>query len=786
MKKIRLILSLFIALVSAGGAKQSLAQTPAIDSLKTLLAKEKIDTTRVNLMNGISWNYINLGEYISAMKHAEKAKALAQKIKFKNGLAGSLLNIGVIHDYQGNMPEALENYSASLKIYKQTGNKTGIARCFNNIGIIFTDQGDYLNALAFYDSSMKIKIELDDRKGIGSIYNQIGTVFLYQGNYPEALKNFYAYRKEMDRIHNKKGTAGAYNNIAIVYERQNNYTEALINHLAALKLNQEIGHKSNVAASYNNIGVCYLNTEKYTQALENFKTALNFYEELEEKSGIAATLGNIGLIYDINGDYEIALTYLLSGLNILEELKFNRLIPTYYNNIGMVNIRKKNFLEGRKWLNLAMKKAKLNGGPEDLKFTHSGLAQVDSALGNYKAALEHFKLYVIYRDSIINEENTKQLIQQQMQYDFDKKEALSKAEQDKKDALALEELEHQKMQRNGFIAGFSLMMLLAGVSYRNYRNKQKANMLLAHKNEVIEEKQKEILDSINYAKRIQAAILPPERIVKQYLPNSFILYKPKDIVAGDFYWMHLSLNPSPQGEGKAVLNPVGIAEQSPLSLRRGAGGEVIFFAAADCTGHGVPGAMVSVICNNGLNRSVREYGITDPGNILDKTREIVIQEFEKSDEDVKDGMDISLCSLQGNTLHWSGANNPLWIIRPCHSERREESIDASLPLSMTDYELLELKPNKQPIGKYAEPKPFTAHTIELAKGDTIYLFTDGFADQFGGPKGKKFKYAQLKELLLSIQAKTMDEQSQILNHKFEQWKGNLEQVDDVCIIGVRV
>jgi ligand-binding sensor domain-containing protein len=198
--------------------------------------------------------------------------------------------------------------------------------------------------------------------------------------------------------------------------------------------------------------------------------------------------------------------------------------------------------------------------------------------------------------------------------------------------------------------------------------------------DIVEEKQKEIVDSINYAKRIQAAILPPSRIVKEMLPNSFVIYKPKDIVAGDFYWMHLSLNPSPQREGKAVLTSDGTAEeQSPLSPGRGEAspersrrrGEVVFFAAADCTGHGVPGAMVSVICNNGLNRSVREYGLTDPGKILDKTREIVIQEFEKSDEEVKDGMDISLCALEalpsshssqeraGVRLHYAGANNPL-------------------------------------------------------------------------------------------------------------------------------
>jgi serine phosphatase RsbU (regulator of sigma subunit) len=293
--------------------------------------------------------------------------------------------------------------------------------------------------------------------------------------------------------------------------------------------------------------------------------------------------------------------------------------------------------------------------------------------------------------------------------------------------------------------------------------------------ELVEEKNKEITDSIQYAKRIQNAILPPAKLVKEYLQESFILYKPKDIVAGDFYWME---SPSPTlPKGKGVSPPSGESE-----------GAIILFAAADCTGHGVPGAMVSVVCNNGLNRSVREYGLTDPGEILNKTREIVIAEFEKSEDEVKDGMDIALCSLQGNTLKYAGANNPLWIIRPRHSaldaeSQNEETIGQA---SNDDYELLETKANKQPIGKFDELLPYTTHTFELQKGDSIYIFSDGYVDQFGGKKGKKFKAAAFRTLLLSIQNKTMDKQQQIINTTFEDWKGNLEQIDDVCIIGVRI
>jgi len=251
----------------------------------------------------------------------------------------------------------------------------------------------------------------------------------------------------------------------------------------------------------------------------------------------------------------------------------------------------------------------------------------------------------------------------------------------------------------------------------------------------IEVKNKEITDSINYAKRIQDAIFPSFDFIKKNIPNSFIYYKPKDIVAGDFYW----------------------AEKI---------GDIFLIAAADCTGHGVPGALVSVVCCNALNRSVNEFKLTDPGLILDKTRELVIESFSKNGENINDGMDISLVSIMGNKIKWAGANNPLWYFQ--------------------DNELKEIKANKQSIGKTDQSKPFTTHILDLNINDSLYLFTDGLADQFGGIKGKKFKYKQIEELLISSNKLDISNQHQILNSALIKWKGNLEQVDDICVIGIRL
>jgi serine phosphatase RsbU (regulator of sigma subunit) len=254
----------------------------------------------------------------------------------------------------------------------------------------------------------------------------------------------------------------------------------------------------------------------------------------------------------------------------------------------------------------------------------------------------------------------------------------------------------------------------------------------------------EITESFRYAKRIQTAILPPDHLIQKAFPESFVLFKPKDIVSGDFYWMETS-------------------------------GNKIFIAAVDCTGHGVPGAMVSVVGHNCLNRTVREFRLSKPSEILNKLTELVEETFMhkeflqgNSEDEIKDGMDISICciDIENKTMEWAGANNPLWFVR--------------------DNEIKEIVADKQPVGKFDYRKPFTNHSITLQKGDIIYLFTDGYADQFGGPFGKKFKYKQLKDLLLSLSGEKMPAQKESLENAFNKWKGHLEQIDDVCIIGVRI
>lgn len=274
----------------------------------------------------------------------------------------------------------------------------------------------------------------------------------------------------------------------------------------------------------------------------------------------------------------------------------------------------------------------------------------------------------------------------------------------------------------------------------NERTKEIAdqNQILEKQKDEIIEKNNDILDSIKYAKRIQNTILPSEDELKASFKENFVFYRPKDIVSGDFYW------------SREI-------------------GSKVLWAAVDCTGHGVPGAFVSIVGNNGLIRATNEFGLSKPGYVLDKLREITIESFKaQGQQDVKDGMDLALCSLdkQTNTLEFSGANNPMLIIR--------------------NGECIEVKGSKQPIGAYTHQKPFENHVVKVEKGDCIYLWTDGIVDQFGGPKGKKLKSRPFKNFLLEICHHPMEKQLQLMDEMFKAWKGEIEQIDDVCVFGVRI
>jgi serine phosphatase RsbU (regulator of sigma subunit) len=498
------------------------------------------------------------------------------------------------------------------------------------------------------------------------------------------------------------------------------------------------------------IADAYKFNSDFKSAIISYKDALEMARKIDGFRGVQfQCLNRIGNTYRDAKNYDSALVYILGGLKLAETLNDERMImQSEFSLVKIYNIQGKYATAKNVFSDEKYKKYKLSYGlNRDMIDIENYYFKIDSALGFHKEALNHYMKYKQLYEKFNNEDLSKQAVKEKYQEDFEKQES----EQIQKDLIANKEKQKQQLILWAVISGLALLAVFAVFIYNRFKVTKKQNKIISEQKveveeqkHLVEEKQKEIVDSITYAKRLQQAILPPHEFFDKHIPNNFILYKPKDIVAGDFYW----------------------AEEI---------GNLIFIAAADSTGHGVPGAMVSVVCSNALNRAVKEFDLIDTGKILDKTRELVVETFAKSNAEVKDGMDISLLCIdkQNSKIYWSGANNPLWYI--CSANENDSHT-----------ELVEVKADKQPIGKTDNPKPFTTQQLEYKENTTFYLFTDGLADQFGGPKGKKFKYKQFEELLISINEKAMQEQSNIINEKFKSWKGELEQVDDVCVIGVKI
>lgn len=685
----------------------------------------------------------------SALHYFVLSKDLSLSVKDFENVVDQLTNIGYTKNYMGQPDSGLYYYNLALSFIPKLDEPTQYeANLYSNIGLIYLHEGKLKLALSNSIKALDKRKEIGDKVGIGMSYINVGGVY-EQMNEAETA---YEYYKDGAAACEEGGDMNcelsAKINMGTIMFNRENYKEALSIYTNVYEISRKANLKRVESNALANMGTALSAMGRYDEALEADLKALEIRKEINNKIGWAESLNAIGKVYQLTGRHDLAIKYFNESKAMAEELKNLR-----------ISLR-----------------------------ASLAISEHFAATKNYKLAYENYVEFATLKDSLLNKEN-KELVQTlEAKFKSAEKEkeiaqkdaALAKEQQERQNEKAAAEKKSREAEaqakqdellRYGFLIGFLLMAITAFVIFRGYKNKKKANELITEQRDELEEKNQEILDSINYAKRIQTAILPPNKLVKEYLANSFVLYKPKDIVAGDFYWME--------------------PYQSEKENENG-----VLFAAADCTGHGVPGAMVSVVCNNGLNRSVREHGLSDPGRILDKTREIVIAEFEKSEEEVKDGMDIALCSLQGTTLEYAGAHNPLWVIRRIMSAETAEGfaleeVKAEFSIATKleqhdDYLFIEVKADKQPIGKYDNPKPYTTHTIELNEGDSFYIFSDGYADQFGGEKGKKFKAANFKNLLLSIQSEPMERQRIIIDEAFEKWKGEIEQLDDVCVIGVRM
>lgn len=481
------------------------SQTEVIDSLKNILQNAKTDSAKVKILNDLFLEYEFTDEPV-AREYLNKALELSLNADYKKGLRTTYIHLGFLAEDRGHYQEALGHYRAALTVSQ----------------------------------------ELSDKKAIASAYNSIGAVYYHQGNYPEALKNYFASLKIREEIGDQRGIASAYNNIGIIYVEQGNYTEALKNYRASLKIKETLGDKKGIASAYTNIGLVFYNQGDYTEALKNYVAGLEIYENSGDRSGLAAVYNNIGGLYSqqaetiLNpvlraGKLELSLKNHFASLKIKESAGDKAGIASSYGNIGNVYMKQKKYKDAEMYFVRSEKLAKEIGHKEYLKETYSSLTNLDSAIGNFKAAYHHHKQYILYRDSLENEETRKRSLQSQMTYEFEKKEAVAKAEHkielENQQKLASEKSRKQKIIIAFVLGGLLLVLVFAVFIFRSLHITRKQKTVIEdqkklvedQKNEVeeqksiIEEKQKEIIDSIMYARRIQRSLLPTQRYIEQTL-----------------------------------------------------------------------------------------------------------------------------------------------------------------------------------------------------------------------------------------------------------------------------
>ena len=700
-----------------------------IDSLENEL-KKSVDTSRVNVLNALAQEYLKKTPEKS-LEYSTKALFLSQKNNFQKGIGNAYSKMGAFYFLKGNFDKALDLYSKALTVREAIDDKKGIVNSLNNIGNVQLNQGNYEKGLKKYLKALEICELIGDKKAMP--LNNIGASYFYLGNYEKAIDYYIRALKTVEALGNKEAMINPSNGLGNVYYNMKKYENALVYYKKALALSTEVKSPKGIAKSLATIGNVYKMVQNNDTALIYYLKSLRINDELGDNSAIALSLMNIGNIYSKTKKYEKALEFYGRALRINEELGNKSGRAESLINIGLLYSQKGNVDKAMEYLKRGLTLANLIKSKEIMMEGNLELSEVYVKKEDYKNAYNYYKNHAIIKDSLLNENNSKNIAELNTKYETDKKE--QEIELLTKDQSLKEvKLKNQQFVIVGFVVGSFLIILLAFLAYNRYLIKQRAS-------EEIKQINKEINQSISYAKRIQTSFLTSEKYIAARLSDYFIFHVPRNIVSGDFYWLM---------EKNANL----------------------YVCTADCTGHGIPGAFMSLISMGILNEIIYSKShITHTDHILNELRRIIILAVnpEGSSEEGRDGMDAVMSRFDFNKmeLEYSAANNSFYIVRKG--------------------ELLVFRPDKMPVGKHVGiEKPFTRTIIPLEKGDCIYTFSDGYVDQFGGPQGKKFQAKRLKELFLSNYQKPMNVQKEIITETLNQWKGDCEQVDDILVVGIRV
>jgi len=697
----------------------------------------------------------------------------------------------------------------SSKLYKQSlseafkiNSNAGKAALFHTNGTLFYYQSQFDSALLYFEKALKIRTEIKDDKGILKSTSNIGSIYYMLGDHKKALIYYEIGLKKEAALNYPEGEYISINNLGYIYSALKIHNKALHYFRKAERIYSKKNGTEQLLYTYDGLSNVCKDLGKLDSALYYAFKSKQIAESLNDISSAGYSCMNIAIFYIDLKKYDLAKLYLDSSLIKTAPFNDKRLQLAAYGNLAAIELRQNRPDSALKYMDKIIPLQKeLN-----VKSNRAELAEIFAKYyfekKNYELAYKYLDQQNSFKDSLYNSEITSHINEMQTKYETEKKE--------KENQLLQIENSSYRSTRNYLllILAIAITGIIAGTFA--YRKIKYAKLAIEQKNEqletqksIIEEKHKEITDSINYAERIQRSFMATKELLDENLnhvtssavekstngldsarPDSsyFVFFQPKDVVSGDFYWAAKLVSLS-EVEGKT---------------------EKFLLATADSTGHGVPGAIMSLLNISSLEKSIENE--TEPAAILNSTRKIIIDRLKKdgSEHGGKDGMDCSLIAFdfKNNKMTYAAANNSIYLVRAVTSSSKPElayrevtsesssrySSQRGSELTRTDsYELIELNPDKMPVGKHDKDSiSFTQHTIDLQKGDVIYTLTDGMPDQFGGPRGKKFMYKPLKELLISISQLPMHEQKEKISKALSDWMGDNEQVDDVCVIGIRV
>ena len=638
--------------------------------------------------------------------------------------------------------------SLRLKLQSKNLHDTTKANIYHDMATIFEEKAE--DSCLFYGNlSLNISKKINYTLGLGRAYNTLGSYHNGKGEYQLAIANFINGYKIYELAHNKRAMSNLMNSIGNTYLGIDNQIKALEAYTQSYEIAQSDSNKYMMAISSIGLGNIYLLKKDATQAIYFFSRAKNIFQNMPTALyPLSVTYTLIGnALIELN-KYDEAFVNLNKAVDQLKTLNNTYGIAATYQVIGEAYLKKGNLDLSIDYFLKSFEIFSNRKAYDDLKNVSLNLSKVYKQQRNFEKSLEYYTMYSSFKDSVLGLEKNKQLLEVSTKFETEKKEQQNIILKKQND-LSNERIRQQRIA-NYFIVGSLIASLLFGVfMYRVYSQKKKANILITKQKEqveikqrevedqkqLVELKQKEIVDSINYARRIQYALLAHEDLLNKNLFSKFILFKPKDIVSGDFYWA---------------------TEHE----------DDFYIAVCDSTGHGVPGAFMSLLSIGFLSEAIKEKNIKEPNHAFNYVRKRLIESI--TNEGQKDGFDGILLRFnkKTNTITYAAANNR--------------------PVVISNNEINYLGYDKMPVGIGEKTDEFQLNTINVLKGDIIYLYTDGYADQFGGERGKKFKYKPLNDMLLQISHKSLPEQKELLDAMFVNWKGNLEQVDDVLVVGIRI